>query len=180
MVPFNRQSPGYSGKGRDSSFLKKRFENTPLFQGKNRPIPHCRSSTIPTTSCFSAQGTADGPPQGLQLLCVLPQAPGSGQGAQRSMGLHGVQSGTAPGLSGRPRWPEAPCGKTISHLAAYGSFLGTCLLGRLPIPHSSELSDKADGLTAGKKQGAQSCRDPDWGHLRAPDLRWGKERTLGQ
>lgn len=46
--------------------------------------------------------------------------------------------------------------------------------GRLPNPRSSELSDKADWLTAGKKQGAQSYKDPDWGHLRAPDLGWGR------
>lgn len=55
------------------------------------------------------------------------------------------------------------------------------LLVRLPILlQSSELADQADRLAAGKKQGTQRYKDPGWGHLRAPDLREGMERTLGQ
>lgn len=51
---------------------------------------------------------------------------------------------------------------------------------RLPIPRVPELSDKEDWLTAGKKQSAQRYKDPDWDSLRAPILRWGREKTLGQ
>ena len=54
------------------------------------------------------------------------------------------------------------------------------LLVRLPIPRVPELSEKEDWLTAGKKQSAQRYRDPDWDPLRAPILRWGREKTLGQ
>ena len=49
----------------------------------------------------------------------FPKLSGSEQGAECSAGLHSIQSEPAPGLSGRPRRPEAPCGKTISHLAAH-------------------------------------------------------------
>lgn len=45
------------------------------------------------------------------------------------------------------------------------------LLVSLPTPRLSELLDKADWLTAGKKQGAQRYRDPDWGRWRVPDIR---------
>lgn len=62
-------------------------------------------------------------PQGLQVLCVLRQAPGSEQGAEHATGLHSVQSEATLGLSERPRWPEELCGKTISHLAVHGTFL---------------------------------------------------------
>lgn len=43
-------------------------------------------------------------------------------------------------------------------------------LVRLPIPHSSEFSDKADWLTAREEQTPRGT-DPDWDRLRLPDLR---------
>lgn len=123
--PFNLQSPGCGRKVGGSSFLEKdsKVHGCPGKTDQFHIADHLTLSPLSSPAAVSQpRGQRHRRPQGLQLLRVIPQAPNSEQGAECSVGLHGIQSETALGLSGRPRWPEAPCGKTISHLAAHRSF----------------------------------------------------------
>lgn len=84
--------------------------------------------------------------------------------------LLSIQSKTVLGLSGRPRWLRHLVEKSFPIWQPSEVSSAYALLVRLLIPCSSELSDKADWLTTRKKQAPRGT-DPDWDHLRAPDLR---------
>lgn len=155
MVPFNLQSPGCGRKVGGFSFLEKdsKVHGCPGKTDQFHIADHLTLSPLsPPAAVSQPRGQRHGCPQGLQLLCVIPQAPNSEQGAECSVGLHGIQSETALGLSG-PRWPRHLMEKPFPIWQPTEVSPIYTLLVRIPILRSLELSDKADWLTAEKKQG---------------------------
>lgn len=164
----------------DSSFLEKKgFKSTWLSQKKNKLIPHGRPSsskpTNSTTTWFSAQVFP-----AISSSCVsYSKLPGSEQRAKHSADLHSTQSGTTPRLSGRRRWPEAPCGKSISHLAAHGSFLGISSAGEAPHPMGFRTLGQRSVAARRKKAERLEVRRPCLGPSESPWPQVGEGEDSG-
>lgn len=99
--PSTAKVQGTVGRGEIPPFWKKDSKILRCPRGRTDQSHTADHLLPPPPAASQPREQRQGPPQGLQLLCVLPQTPGSEQGAQRSMGLHGVQSETAPGLGGQ-------------------------------------------------------------------------------